>query len=78
MGIPLKKGPVHEGAGVSLVRVADDITDPFLPGAGFPFESRGESGTAAATQAAAGGPLTAGRVAVQIPRLVRNTLVGLG
>ena len=33
---------------------------------------------AAATQAAAGGPLTASRVAVQIPRLVRDVLEGLG
>ena len=33
---------------------------------------------AAATEAAAGGPLTASRVAVQIPRLVRETLTGLG
>jgi hydroxyethylthiazole kinase-like uncharacterized protein yjeF len=33
---------------------------------------------AAATQAAGGGPLTASRVAVQIPRLVRDTLQGLG
>ncbi|HSF35603.1 MAG TPA: ADP/ATP-dependent (S)-NAD(P)H-hydrate dehydratase, partial [Nocardioides sp.] len=33
---------------------------------------------AAATQAARGGPLTASRVAVQIPRLVRDTLQGLG
>lgn len=33
---------------------------------------------AAATQAAGGGPLTASRVAVQIPRLVRETLDGLG
>lgn len=33
---------------------------------------------AAATEAAAGGPLTASRVAVQIPRLVRETLAGLG
>lgn len=33
---------------------------------------------AAATGAAAGGPLTASRVAVQIPRLVRETLTGLG
>ena len=32
---------------------------------------------AAATQASAGGPLTASRVAVQIPRLVRDTLQGL-
>lgn len=32
---------------------------------------------AAATQASAGGPLTAGRVAVQIPRLVRETLTPL-
>jgi hydroxyethylthiazole kinase-like uncharacterized protein yjeF len=33
---------------------------------------------AAATQAAAGGPLTASRVAVQIPQVVRETLAGLG
>lgn len=33
---------------------------------------------AAATEAAGGGPLTASRVAVQIPRLVRETLTGLG
>jgi len=33
---------------------------------------------AAATEAADGGPLTASRVAVQIPRLVRDTLAGLG
>ncbi|GAA2104051.1 bifunctional ADP-dependent NAD(P)H-hydrate dehydratase/NAD(P)H-hydrate epimerase [Nocardioides furvisabuli] len=33
---------------------------------------------AAATEASAGGPLTAGRVAVQIPRLVRDVLAGLG
>ncbi len=33
---------------------------------------------AAATEAAGGGPLTATRVAVQIPRLVRETLDGLG
>ena len=33
---------------------------------------------AAATQAADGGPLTASRVAVQIPRLVRDVLEGLG
>ena len=33
---------------------------------------------AAATQASAGGPLTASRVAVQIPRLVRDVLEGLG
>ncbi len=33
---------------------------------------------AAATEAAAGGPLTASRVAVQIPRLVREILTGLG
>lgn len=33
---------------------------------------------AAATEAAGGGPLTAHRVAVQIPRLVRDTLEGLG
>lgn len=33
---------------------------------------------AAATQAASGGPLTASRVAVQIPRLVSETLAGLG
>lgn len=33
---------------------------------------------AAATEASAGGPLTAGRVAVQIPRLVRDLLSGLG
>lgn len=33
---------------------------------------------AAATEAASGGPLTASRVAVQIPRLVRETLPGLG
>ena len=33
---------------------------------------------AAATEAAGGGPLTASRVAVQIPVLVRETLVGLG
>lgn len=33
---------------------------------------------AAATEAAGGGPLTASRVAVQIPRLVRATLTGLG
>lgn len=33
---------------------------------------------AAATEASAGGPLTASRVAVQIPRLVRDVLSGLG
>jgi hydroxyethylthiazole kinase-like uncharacterized protein yjeF len=33
---------------------------------------------AAATQAAAGGPLTASRVAVHIPQVVRDTLAGLG
>ncbi len=33
---------------------------------------------AAATEASAGGPLTASRVAVQIPRLVRDLLSGLG
>ena len=33
---------------------------------------------AAATEAAAGGPLTASRVAVQIPRSVRDILAGLG
>jgi hydroxyethylthiazole kinase-like uncharacterized protein yjeF len=33
---------------------------------------------AAATEASSGGPLTAGRVAVQIPRLVRDVLSGLG
>ncbi|CAM3796895.1 NAD(P)H-hydrate dehydratase [Nocardioides zeicaulis] len=33
---------------------------------------------AAATEAAAGGPLTASRVAVQIPQVVRETLSGLG
>jgi ADP-dependent NAD(P)H-hydrate dehydratase / NAD(P)H-hydrate epimerase len=33
---------------------------------------------AAATRASAGGPLTAGRVAVQIPQVVRETLAGLG
>ena len=33
---------------------------------------------AAATQAAGGGPLTASRVAVQIPRLVRDVVEGLG
>ncbi len=33
---------------------------------------------AAATQAAAGGPLTASRVADQIPQVVRETLLGLG
>jgi hydroxyethylthiazole kinase-like uncharacterized protein yjeF len=33
---------------------------------------------AAATEAADGGPLTASRVAVQIPRVVRETLTGLG
>ena len=33
---------------------------------------------AAATRASAGGPLTASRVAVQIPRVVRETLAGLG
>ena len=33
---------------------------------------------AAATEASAGGPLTAGRVAVQIPQVVRETLAGLG
>ncbi|RYB93285.1 NAD(P)H-hydrate epimerase [Nocardioides oleivorans] len=33
---------------------------------------------AAATEAAAGGPLTASRVAVQIPSLVREVLAGLG
>ena len=33
---------------------------------------------AAATQAAAGGPLTASRVAVQIPQVVRETLAGTG
>ncbi|GAA1926504.1 NAD(P)H-hydrate dehydratase [Nocardioides hwasunensis] len=33
---------------------------------------------AAATQASGGGPLTAGRVAVQIPRLLRELLAGLG
>ncbi|MCW2736575.1 NAD(P)H-hydrate dehydratase [Nocardioides sp.] len=33
---------------------------------------------AAATEAADGGPLTASRVAVQIPRVVRETLSGLG
>ncbi len=33
---------------------------------------------AAATEASAGGPLTASRVAVQIPRLVRDLLTGLG
>lgn len=33
---------------------------------------------AAATKASAGGPLTASRVAVQIPRLVRDLLSGLG
>ncbi|MBC2934801.1 NAD(P)H-hydrate dehydratase [Nocardioides sp. zg-1228] len=33
---------------------------------------------AAATQASGDGPLTAGRVADQIPRLVRDTLAGLG
>ncbi|KRE93011.1 carbohydrate kinase [Nocardioides sp. Soil774] len=33
---------------------------------------------AAATRASAGGPLTAGRVAVHIPQVVRETLAGLG
>ncbi|MCF6378881.1 NAD(P)H-hydrate dehydratase [Nocardioides KLBMP 9356] len=33
---------------------------------------------AAATQAAAGGPLTASRVAVHVPQVVRETLAGLG
>jgi NAD(P)H-hydrate repair Nnr-like enzyme with NAD(P)H-hydrate dehydratase domain len=33
---------------------------------------------AAATEAADGGPITASRVAVQIPRVVRETLTGLG
>ncbi len=33
---------------------------------------------AAATQAAAGGPLTASRVAVHVPQVVRDTLAGLG
>jgi hydroxyethylthiazole kinase-like uncharacterized protein yjeF len=33
---------------------------------------------AAATEAAGGGPLTASRVAVHIPRVVRETLTGLG
>jgi hypothetical protein len=40
MGISLQQRPIHEGAGVPLIRVADDILGPSLGLTGeFPFDS---------------------------------------
>ena len=52
VGVRLDDGPVHEGAGVALVGVADEVLllPLCLPG-GIPLEPRGEAGAAAAGQA---------------------------
>ena len=52
--VALQDRAVHEGAGVALVGVADDVLDVALGLAGeLPLETGGEAGAAAAAQAAA-------------------------